>query len=153
MYSDFFAAPRGAMRGKGKAPASPKVNGVKAKDKGKGKEKQRVRFGEDEVEDERPDGQGEADDEGDRDVIGRFKGDLFDDDEEEEEAEKSEYDMSAQDVVLITLQTCRHTRSSNWRWLSRLPSWSKRLSDQKIGPCLGKRRLALDQKTRYWRRT
>lgn len=86
MYKDFFAAPRSskpAAKGKGKGK-----DGSKADKKGKGKAKA-VIFDED---DEEMDVDSVGDDEEDgRDVMGRFKGDLFDSDDEEDAEEKSAY--------------------------------------------------------------
>ena len=99
MYNDFFDTPRELRRagkppgrkddgGKGKGKVKGKEQDKKGKGKGKG-----VSFG----EDEEMDVDAEEDDEGDaagegREVIGRFKGDLFDSDDEDdgEGGQKSE---------------------------------------------------------------
>lgn len=77
MYGDFFDAPRTVQKPSGKAKIA---SGGKGKGKGKGK---KARFeAEDEEEDPATDGDDEA-----RDVMGRFKEDLFADDDDDEEAQ------------------------------------------------------------------
>lgn len=89
MYTDFFDAPKrtGSVngQGKGKGKRESKVEKGKGERKGKGKG---VRFGEEEEDAEMNDEEDEEEDAG-RGVMGRVKGDLFDDEEEEQE-EQSE---------------------------------------------------------------
>lgn len=74
MYGDFFDAPRTIQ----KPPSTAKANGGKDKAKGKGKGKgKQARFTEEEDE-EVEDEEEEA-----REVMGRFKEDLFADDDED----------------------------------------------------------------------
>ena len=98
MYGDFFDAPRTIQKpAPGTKRSKAKVNDkVKGKGKGKGR---RARFEAEEEEDEEEEDGDEA-----REVMGRFKEDLFaDDDEVEEEPErgKSQSDSLLQSRTYI----------------------------------------------------
>jgi len=93
MYNDFFDTPRELRRG-GKPPGR-KDDGGKGRGKGKGKEQDKkgkgkgkskgVSFEEDETMDVDAEEEDDDDVAGDgREVIGRFKGDLFDSDDEDD---------------------------------------------------------------------
>lgn len=112
-YADFFEPPKEELRlagkGKGKEEKGKGKGQGGGKKKGKGK---RVAFEEDDdVElDNGDDDEDEQD--GARDVMGRLKGDLFDDDEEEEEDEGSTYICTAV-LAFLTRQTSPHIKNSN----------------------------------------
>ena len=98
MYSDFFEAPRGSKDRKGKGKG--KQRATKSESRPSSKPKKGVRFadGDDEDDDgieedeEDPEDEDEDDEDGDdedREVMGRFKGDLFDEDENPEQVSQS----------------------------------------------------------------
>jgi hypothetical protein len=152
MYQDFFAQPRGVKpksKGKGK-------DSVKKDKKGKGKAKG-VSFN-DEDEEMGSDVEEEEEEEGGRDIMGRFKGDLFDSDDEGDGEEKSKSHRPIEPPNSLPQlhpdsQPCRHTRSSSSRWLSKLPSLSSRPWARKTGRCSERRPRERDPKTRCWRKT
>lgn len=138
MYGDFFDAPRTVQKPttNGKAKVMRDGKG-KSKSNGKGKGK-RARFEVEEDDElaEEDDGVDDA-----RDVMGRFKEDLFADDDDEDGDQQPEqgeclscFIDGSQNIMLTSLQRFRRTRSGNARWRSRSLSSSRKPSGPKTGP-------------------
>lgn len=80
MYGDFFEAPKAATSRR----AGPIKGNANKGSKGKGKRKGHgVRFDEEQAEDEGIEEEADEEEDDGRGIIGRLKGDLFDDDEGE----------------------------------------------------------------------
>jgi hypothetical protein len=144
MYSDFFDAPRTVEKPVGK---SKKAKVMEPKGK-KGKKGKGVTFDEEDQEEEVEDA---------REVMGRFKEDLFADDDEEE----VENDQRMSSFNLLSrlcessahIQQCRLLKRGRRPLRTRLLNMSRKLSDPRIGHYLEKLHQGHVLKTRYSRRT